>query len=384
MKIVLVSFQNARSDRNGVACHIRDTLAVFTRKQKNISLVTPYEWNTLPDKFLRKLSKALFWLYEKTSWELFFFYHLNSIILHLKNNCKRIETEETIYHAHDIISLIALHRLKTHRKVIFTAHFLVEPWREFSQANLLQVGGLYYKKIESMARDSLLMPQLQIITVSERNRNLLAKMLPEKDIFSVVYLGLDLQWNSEHLEYSQPKQPYVLNVGKISNVKNQIALIPIAKHLKAQNRQVLFLLVGPIDTIEKSRIDSLIIQEGVENYFQFAGTVNRDTTYYLMQHSLLYLHTAKMESFGMAIVEACGFSPPVLVFENDVIYEIFQEDREGIIAENFSATEKADLLISYLDSTEKRVSLSDKQTVLFTSKYTIEKMYKSLVGIYEH
>ena len=34
MKIVLVSFQNAREDRNGVACHIRDTLAIFTHKQK--------------------------------------------------------------------------------------------------------------------------------------------------------------------------------------------------------------------------------------------------------------------------------------------------------------------------------------------------------------
>jgi glycosyltransferase involved in cell wall biosynthesis len=180
-----------------------------------------------------------------------------------------------------------------------------------------------------------------------------------------------------------PDLDYILNVGKIDRIKNQRLFIGLAEVLKKNNKKILILLVGPSDLEEKEYINKTIKEKNLENYFLFTNALNRDSVYYLMQNSLLYIHTAQMESFGMAIVEAIGSGATVLVRENDAIDEILQGNREGVFGRDFTELEFYTFVNAFLESKEKRENLKKMQGKIFKSKYTIEKMRDSFLKYYK-
>jgi glycosyltransferase involved in cell wall biosynthesis len=180
-----------------------------------------------------------------------------------------------------------------------------------------------------------------------------------------------------------PDLDYILNVGKIDRIKNQRLFIGLAEVLKKNNKKILIILVGPSDLEEKEYINKTIKEKNLENYFLFTNALNRDSVYYLMQNSLLYIHTAQMESFGMAIVEAIGSGATVLVRENDAIDEILQGNREGVFGRDFTELEFYTFVNAFLESKEKRENLKKMQEKIFKSKYTIEKMRDSFLKYYK-
>jgi glycosyltransferase involved in cell wall biosynthesis len=199
----------------------------------------------------------------------------------------------------------------------------------------------------------------------------------------VAYLGLDVRYDLKKVEMNLPDLDYILNVGKIDRIKNQRLFIGLAEVLKKNNKKILILLVGPSDLEEKEYINKTIKEKNLENYFLFTNALNRDSVYYLMQNSLLYIHTAQMESFGMAIVEAIGSGATVLVRENDAIDEILQGNREGVFGRDFTELEFYTFVNAFLESKEKRENLKKMQGKIFKSKYTIEKMRDSFLKYYK-
>lgn len=386
MKVLLLSFQNAQKDVNGVACHIRDLHKVLNEVNIETDILSPYsEYSGLYDYAVSKLIKLFRRFYQLLRIEIIFYLMILLTELQLKNRLKSKASKYTIINAQDIISLVAATNLKIKIPIVFTCHFLTEPWKEFSNAGYFKENSFFFQMLINKSRKALLHPKIKFISVSNRNRDLLFQFMPEikAENVKVAYLGLDVRYDLKKVEMNLPDLDYILNVGKIDRIKNQRLFIGLAEVLKKNNKKILIILVGPSDLEEKEYINKTIKEKNLENYFLFTNALNRDSVYYLMQNSLLYIHTAQMESFGMAIVEAIGSGATVLVRENDAIDEILQGNREGVFGRDFTELEFYTFVNAFLESKEKRENLKKMQEKIFKSKYTIEKMRDSFLKYYK-
>lgn len=385
MKVLLLSFQNAQKDVNGVACHIRDLQKVLNEVSVETDILSPYsDYSGLYDSAVSKLIKLMKRFYQLMKIEVIFYFLLKLTEHQLTGRLKNKASNYSIINAQDIVSLIAATNLGIKIPIVFTCHFLVEPWKEFSNAGYFKENSFYSKKFINKCKEALSYSNLKFISVSNRNRNLLIQFLPEikPENVKVAYLGLDVRFDLRKVGINLPTANYILNVGKVDRIKNQRLFIGLAEALKKNNKKILIVLVGPWDLEEKEYIVKEIKEKNLEDYFLFTNALNRDSVYYLMQNSLLYIHTAQMESFGMAIVEAIGSGATVLVRENDAIDEILEGNPEGVFGRDLTDLELYSFVNAFLESKEKRENLKKIQEKIFKSKYTIEKMRDSFLKYY--
>lgn len=172
-----------------------------------------------------------------------------------------------------------------------------------------------------------------------------------------------------------------LNVGVISNYKNQIEIInAIEKYILNDNLDFMLLLVGNAQNIVSDHINKSLFKHKLKKHIQILPSLphNETNIYYAM--SDVYISSAHTEVYGKVIVEALELSLPVIGFFGGSHIELIINDYNGLHYK--SEKELADC-IKLLCNNKNLIELYGKQAHWYYKLKipTLENFYNQFNGI---
>lgn len=182
--------------------------------------------------------------------------------------------------------------------------------------------------------DSILDKNVVIVSVATSIANELLKIRNFKNVPSIVYSGV-------HSEIDVcPKKNIncinILNVGELSDRKNQLFFIDVVNRIILNNKNLTInaTIVGSegqdigyrellVNRINELNLNSVIKIE------EFNNNIN-----YYYENASLYIHTAKVESLPLTILEAMSFGLPVISCDSGDIGFAVRDGINGFVVKN--------------------------------------------------
>jgi glycosyltransferase involved in cell wall biosynthesis len=221
----------------------------------------------------------------------------------------------------------------------------------------------------------------QVIAVSNANARAINKFVPGKHIHTI-HEGLDADI------FNLPKQLgretlhrifniaddaiIILNIGSIYKLKNQLDAIKIATQVIAQNPAAVFIFIGAIkDNEYANRIHDWIKKHQAENNIILAGR-REDIPAFLCGADIL-IHTSKIESFSLAVLEAMAAGLPAIAYNvPGGLEELIVHEETGYLIPFGQRAEFAEQLNTLIDDSEKRKKLGKRAKQRARSLFDIQ------------
>jgi len=165
-------------------------------------------------------------------------------------------------------------------------------------------------------------------------------------------------------------------VGTIANFyppKGIKFLVESAEYFKNKD-DVVFVIIG--DGEERSKIENLIEQKGLQNKVFLAGQIP-DAHKLLSAFDIFVLPSVK-EGFPWAVIEAMAAKLPVIATKVGAVPEIIEDGKSGFIVEPGRPEKIAEKLQDLLndDRLQRELGIQAHQTVLF--KFGLDKMVQQI------
>jgi len=96
----------------------------------------------------------------------------------------------------------------------------------------------------------------------------------------------------------------VLGAGSLSKLKNYELFISVIADVKKLFPEIRAVLIG--DGPERTRLQELAQNSGLENNLHFSGQIKREETLKYMEQTKIFLHTSAFEGEGFVLLEALG------------------------------------------------------------------------------
>lgn len=158
---------------------------------------------------------------------------------------------------------------------------------------------------------------------------LYGKEIKKNDNYHLIYNSVDTEKflekydNCENGEFTNDGWINVIQVGRFSEVKNQLLTVQIAAELKRQGKNIRILCAGNNGNEYEKRVCQAIEKEGVEEYMKLLG-IRKDVDS-LMRKSKVFLLTSTYEGMPLVLIEAQAAGLPCVIadtFSHEVDYEI--------------------------------------------------------------
>ena len=169
----------------------------------------------------------------------------------------------------------------------------------------------------------------------------------------------------------------LLNIGSLVLKKGQNLAIEVVKLLKDRSIDVSLDILG--EGALRLKLESLINRLGLEGQVKLHGKVNFPEKF--MDDTLVYLHTASSEPFGLVLVEAMAAGVPVVCTDGKGNRDIIEDGRNGYIIYERSAekiADKIELLINN-ESIWQEMSTYAKS---YSKQFDIKKYVDELLELY--
>jgi glycosyltransferase involved in cell wall biosynthesis len=148
---------------------------------------------------------------------------------------------------------------------------------------------------------------------------------PELDYLATVYNGL----NTEHFEFNDRPEDYLLYFGRIHPDKGTAEAIEIAKK---SNRKLLIAGLVQDANYFKERVEPHLSDNVI--YLGNAEPAQRND---LLRNAYALLHPINFdEPFGMSIAEAMLCGTPVIAFNRGSMPELIQDNKTGFLVNNIN------------------------------------------------
>ncbi|WP_394883542.1 glycosyltransferase [Clostridium baratii] len=127
------------------------------------------------------------------------------------------------------------------------------------------------------------------------------------------------------------------------------------------------------DGEERSNLEDLTKELGIQNKVKFYGYLNRDSVVNLMKSSECFVLPSRYETFGVVYIEALALGKPVIATNTDAIFDIVN-DNNGIIVEKENIKQLSEALRYIKENYHKYdQELISKECILKFSKDVIVK-----------
>ncbi len=139
----------------------------------------------------------------------------------------------------------------------------------------------------------------------------------DQNKIKVIYNALDLNKVGKHslekLNYTTDAK-VLLFVGRLIDKKYPMLLLQAFKELKSQNKGIELWLVGDGD--QREQLEKYVKINNLEGSVKFWGSQKNPYKYF--KQADIFIHTSRMEGFGIALIEAAYFGLPIVYSDTSV------------------------------------------------------------------
>jgi len=286
------------------------------------------------------------------------------------------EHEIDVVHAHYWLSGLVAKEIQQKYKIpfIFTSHSL---------GVFVQENGL-----ERISAEKEIFNIADKITASSKfeKDNLLNRYGVDKLKIHITTPGLDKKIFKAYRGVKRNNT--ILSVGRIQKQKGQLQTLDLFKSLQYRIKGLELIFVGGPSGVDgdayltkmKNRIEELKIEEEV----QFLGSLSQKKLVKLMKKSMLLIHSAESETFGLVAIEAHRLGVPVLSTNQGSFKEIISNNENGLVAKSFDDVQVYDFIIKLFEDDEYRsqvINSAVKNSLVFNWEITAENLKKAYKNI---
>jgi glycosyltransferase involved in cell wall biosynthesis len=356
----------------GVQSHVQSVQVWLQQNGRQNLVVTPFQapkWQFYPVLAMRRLldlfsSTAGVWWYR---WGHGFF---------LGRTLRRILIDGApciIYAQCPVSAAAAIKARQSPLQVIVAAvHFNESQAIEWSQKGAIAANGRLFKAIREM--ESEVLPEVDgLVFVSEFMSQLIQSRVPacKKRPSRVIP---NFTSDKARTEPDLPKSG-LITVGTLEPRKNQRYALEIVRQSKLLGQPLSLTVVG--DGPDRTELEALVDEWEIDSQVHFTGFVANAAR--LMASHQAYLHVAKMESFGIVLIEAMSHGLPVFAAPVGGIPEVFEHGVEGLYIPLDDAHAAAVAIVRWINDAEQMRSAGTAARQTFLEKYEATRVGIKLV-----
>jgi glycosyltransferase involved in cell wall biosynthesis len=287
----------------------------------------------------------------------------------LKKLCQRMQIDVVHMHCSPSHTLAVFSNLLGNKAKLILSRRVIFPIRQ----NTLSLQKFNYPAIE------------RIICVSKAIAEVLKKDIKRKDIFDVVYDGVDIEkittfkkTNSIRTEFNLNGKKIIGIIAALSPEKDHSTFLEAAKIVHDQNDNTHFMIVGSGD--EESNIRNLIKSNNLENAVSLTG-FRKDVPDLLHEFDVFVL-TSVEEGLGSAIIEAFANNVPVVATKVGGIPELVIHEKTGLLAPPQQPHEIAEQINRLLQDYNLRDQIVNQAAIHLENNFKIDNTANKTSEIY--
>ncbi|MEK7673036.1 MAG: glycosyltransferase family 4 protein [Patescibacteria group bacterium] len=241
----------------------------------------------------------------------------------------------------------------------------------------------------------------KIVTVSENNKTLLAKLYPEiSKKITVIKNGIDTTWWQSQLLrfpddekddikkdlFKAEKDDFIItSIAELHERKGLKYLIEAMAEVSAKNfvrpafRGLKLVIIG--EGPDRKNLENLIKELKLEEKVILLGKQKNIPK--LLKSSDLFVLPSKREAFGLVLLEAMTIPLAIIASRVGGIPEVITDGKNGILVEPESSKELTKAIKSLITNSDKRQALAEAGHKTVTEEFDAEKMAKEYEIIYE-
>jgi glycosyltransferase involved in cell wall biosynthesis len=167
-------------------------------------------------------------------------------------------------------------------------------------------------------------------------------------------------------------------IGSLVEKKGQALAIETIAELKRRGFEIRLYLLG--EGPKRAFLEQLIIDLGVQELVELPGNVDLPEAY--LWRSTLYLHTAKYEPLGLALLEAMAAGLPVVCTDGKGNRDLIEEGMNGYMMQSRIPEDLADA-IQYVLEHPGQHEKTGKYAQTYAQNYDIKAYVEKLLAIYQ-
>lgn len=355
---------------SGSQTHMQQVAAFLASAGRASVIVTPYsddEWIVLPvvrvRRVLRSVSRpAGVWWYRRSH-----HYFLCRAL------ARRLASGRAgVVYTHCPASANAALKTRRGQRVVMAVHFHESQADDWAQQNELRVGGRVYCAIREF--EERLLPRLDgVVYPSSYAREMVERRIPNlADIPSlVVHHPVSI--------ISRPELPSIgelITVGTLEPRKNHGYLLEILAAAAARGHRYSLTVVGKGP--DRTELEAKTRRLGIADQVGFTG-FHADPRELMSRHRV-YCHTAVMENFGIAPLEAMAEGLPVLAAPVGGLREVVRDGLDGAHWPLDDPEKAAEILVNFMSSPAVRETAAARAAVRAQTDFRVEDHLGRLVN----
>lgn len=364
-RIFIVSLMRTNGD-TGVQAHVNSFHSFLMRHGVPVELVTPYGNGMRIWYPLYALRYVIQWCHRPTSVSWYRYVRL----LALKFRLRKLLCDQTsaVLYAQCPVSADACLRARhvEFQRVVMVAHFNVSQADEWVGQGYLQPDDHAWRAIRS--QEAAVIPKLDaIVFVSAFMRDLVLQRIPSINrVRTQVIPNFFRAPQSLHIPPHRAEGEFALvSIGTLEPRKNQRYLLDIVAIARREIPGLTLTLIG--DGSDRQILEQQVEKLGLESHVNFRGKVMGAAD--LLPQFDAFIHVAKMESFGIVIIEAMAAGLPIFACPVGGIPEVFADGREGHFLPLDNAQAAAQILSDALKSIDDFKKLGQAAQARFQANF---------------
>jgi len=343
-RIFIVSLMRT-SGVTGVQTHVNSFHSFLMGRGVSVERVTPYDkgmWIWYP---LYALRYVIQWCHRPTS--VLWYRYVRLLALKFRLRKLLFDRASAVLYAQCPVSADACLRARhvQSQRVVMVAHFNVSQADEWVDQGYLQPDDPAWRAIR--AQEAAVLPKLDaIVFVSAFMRDLVLQRIP-----SINTVRSQVIPNFVQMPQSPCIPPHcaegkfaLVSIGTLKPRKNQRYLLDIVAIARHEIPGLTLTLIG--DGSDRQILEQQVQKLGLKSCVNFRGMVMGAAD--LLPQFDAFIHVAKMESFGIVIIEAMAAGLPVFACPVGGIPEVFTDGQEGYFLPLDNAQAAAQILSNAL------------------------------------
>ncbi|MGA7108488.1 MAG: glycosyltransferase family 4 protein [Terracidiphilus sp.] len=367
--VIVVSLMHRRGE-TGVQTHINDALQYLEEQGYNPQFVGPEVWRRRKSYYAIRILSRVFGRQNRLT--IYLSERILARVLRAELRSRLQGHSSWTVYAQDAVCTLAALSIKANQnqRVVLAVHFNLSQADEMANRGMVKFGDWSYRRTQQQEREALTRADgVLYFSRFMKEQIRLRGIIPRSSIV--------IPHSTRVPKAEQEAEPRdLIAIGTLEPRKNQSYLVEVLYEAALRGHRYRLTVVGSGE--DKARLEKLVLLLGLERQVVFVGT--HPVAASLLPSHRVFVHAAKMESFGIALVEALAAGLPILAPKVGGMQEILRDGVEGYFWPLDSPSRGADLLICLLENDFLWKQMSRAASARFRTSFDRDSISRRLVS----